>query len=171
MSSRRFLLGDREVEVRARRDGGELCLETDDGRTLRFPVRRVGTAHFLVAEDAQQGRCHTLYAIRDGDAWWIHLDGRTWQLRHLRRRDARAGTAGRLTAPIPATVTEVLVGEGDRVDSGQVLLVLSAMKMQLEIRAPRAGTVRDLKLAAGDRVDGGQRLLRLEPLAEPAPTG
>ena len=43
-------------------------------------------------------------------------------------------------------------------------MVISAMKMQLEIKAPHAGVVRGLALAAGDPVEGGGELLRIEPL-------
>ena len=76
-------------------------------------------------------------------------------------RGGAGSAAGSLRAPIPATIAEVLVANGDQVEAEQVLLVLSAMKMQLEVRAPHAGTVANMHLAASDPVDGGQQLLTI----------
>ena len=59
-------------------------------------------------------------------------------------------------------VTDLLVGPGDRVSKGQVLLVLEAMKMQHELRAPADGVVSDLAVRLNDQVMGRQVLLRVE---------
>lgn len=158
----RFRHREREFDLEAMREGSTLTLETEGCEPHSWEVRRVGTAEFVVADDA--GELHTVYAMRDGDDWWIWLDGRAYRLERIVARGAGAGAAGNLTAPIPATVQEILVGEGDEVEPGQVLLVLSAMKMQLEVKAPIAGTVRALDLETGQRVDTGVELLEIEPL-------
>ena len=54
------------------------------------------------------------------------------------------------------TVLKVAVQDGDAVDSGQLLCVIEAMKMENEIVAPREGLVRDLTVAPGDAVTSGQ---------------
>jgi acetyl/propionyl-CoA carboxylase alpha subunit len=59
---------------------------------------------------------------------------------------------GRVKAPIPGQITQVMVSEGDEVEVGQPLLVLEAMKMENEIRAPRSGRVNELKVLPGQRV-------------------
>jgi len=48
---------------------------------------------------------------------------------------------GVIVAPMPGTVLEVRVGDGDRVEAGQVLVVLEAMKMEAALRAPFDGNV------------------------------
>ncbi len=48
--------------------------------------------------------------------------------------------AGRLTAPMPGRVVQLLVGAGDKVRQGQPLIVIEAMKM--EQRSPRRATER-----------------------------
>ena len=65
---------------------------------------------------------------------------------------------GSLLAPMPGTVTRVLVQAGQSVDQGQLVLVLEAMKMEHPVHAPSAGTVDSLPVTAGQQVDGGSVL-------------
>ena len=58
---------------------------------------------------------------------------------------------------------EVKVRKGDAVRSGDLLLILEAMKMQNEIRAEGSGTVASLECEAGQAVESGAVLIRLEP--------
>ena len=75
---------------------------------------------------------------------------------------AGAGAAeGRLTAPMPGKVVGFLAQVGDRVQRGQALAVMEAMKMEHTINAPHDGVVEELLYAAGDQVAEGGELLRL----------
>ena len=63
-----------------------------------------------------------------------------------------ASGSGDVVAPMPGTVLKVNVNNGDTVASGDVILILEAMKMENEIVAPCAGTV-TLNVKAGETVD------------------
>ena len=165
MSGRRFRVGERELLVDAQRKGSSLRVQVDEQAVRTFIVRRVGSAEFVLVDPNEPGSLHSLYAMREGDIWWVHLDGRTWRFEAIVDRGRGAGGSGELAAPIPATVTEVLVAVGDTVTGGDVLVVLSAMKMQLEVRAPHDGEVAEVFFAVGDQVDGGVQLLRIEAAA------
>jgi acetyl/propionyl-CoA carboxylase alpha subunit len=67
-----------------------------------------------------------------------------------------------LSAPMPGTVIRVLVGEGDRVQPRQPLVVLEAMKMETPVVSPYEAVVRAVHVAEGDRVAGGALLVELE---------
>jgi acetyl-CoA/propionyl-CoA carboxylase biotin carboxyl carrier protein len=60
------------------------------------------------------------------------------------------------------TILEVPVSEGDEVESGDVLCVLEAMKMENDVVAERAGTVTAVVVGEGDSVDMGDTLVVLE---------
>jgi biotin carboxyl carrier protein len=69
---------------------------------------------------------------------------------------------GELTAPLPGVVVSVAVVSGARVEQGQELLVLEAMKMKNTIRASHAGVVADVLVQPGQAVRHDDVLLRIQ---------
>lgn len=65
--------------------------------------------------------------------------------------------------PMPGKIVEVRVHLGDRVEKGQVLLVLEAMKMRNEITSPSAGRIVELAVSAGSNVRARETMVRIEP--------
>ena len=59
---------------------------------------------------------------------------------------------------MPGKVVRVLVAQGARVEAGQGLLVVEAMKMQNEVRSPKAGTLERLHVVEGQAVNAGEIL-------------
>jgi acetyl-CoA/propionyl-CoA carboxylase, biotin carboxylase, biotin carboxyl carrier protein len=140
---------------RRRFEQGEVRIEdgrvTVDGRTWTAAVRDVGGGAVRVTLDGVARR----YAVdvEGDDAVWIAREGHHLEARTARRaRGAGAAADGALEAPMPGTVLLVHVQDGDRVEAGDVLLVIESMKMELAITAPTAGTVEGLDLRPGDRV-------------------
>ena len=69
--------------------------------------------------------------------------------------------AGGPICPLPGTVIAVHVEAGDRVDEGQLLVVIEAMKMEHKIVASHEAIVEEVRFATGDRVDTGDLLVTL----------
>lgn len=84
--------------------------------------------------------------------------------RAMRDRSAVAGAGGPLEirAIIPGRVASVAITAGERVELGQTLLAVEAMKMQNELRAPRAGTIARVPATAGATVEVGDVLVVIE---------
>ena len=72
------------------------------------------------------------------------------------RTGGAGGTdAGVLTAPMQGTIVKLHVKAGDRVEAGDPVCILEAMKMENEVKAPVGGEVVDLKVRAGDTITPG----------------
>lgn len=83
-------------------------------------------------------------------------DPRAWRGR--RHGGTEAQGQQQVAAPMPGKVIRVLVGLGDKVEAGQGLIVVEAMKMQNEIRSPKTGTVERLSVKEGQAVTAGEVL-------------
>jgi biotin carboxyl carrier protein len=88
------------------------------------------------------------------------FDPRAW----CGRRPGAFEVEGRqqVSAPMPGKVVRVLVRQGERVEAGQGLLVVEAMKMQNEVRSPKTGVVKRLLVAEGQAVNAGEALIWVE---------
>jgi biotin carboxyl carrier protein len=67
-----------------------------------------------------------------------------------------------ITAPMPGTILSVDVQQGQRVEGGQVVCVLEAMKMKNPIRTAHGGTVVQLAVQVGQNVTYGDLLAKLD---------
>ena len=67
-----------------------------------------------------------------------------------------------VSAPMPGTILDVRVKEGDRVKRGDVLVILEAMKMENEIMAPEDGIVASVNVSKGASVNTGDVLVTME---------
>jgi acetyl-CoA/propionyl-CoA carboxylase biotin carboxyl carrier protein len=132
--------------------GGTVTVE---GRTQRAEIRDTGSGYAIELDGIVR---HYAVALGDGELW-VSRDGYQLHARDVRVDRAEGAIAGSLEAPMPGTVLQVRVADGDAVQEGDVLLVLESMKMELSISAPHAGVVEGLSLAAGDRVELGQALV------------
>ena len=103
-------------------------------------------------------------AAKIGDTWLIHLNGHTLRWDKVEPGSSASDDGGGLVAPMPGKVLEVLVSEGQKVSSGDALMVLEAMKMEHRIVAANDGNVVAVHFAAGDQVVQGATLLEIEEI-------
>jgi biotin carboxyl carrier protein len=78
-------------------------------------------------------------------------------------RETGASNDGRIVAPMPGLIVDLLVKAGDRVAKGQTLLIQEAMKMQMKLRSPFEGVVAGVSIKPGLQVDKGTLLVSLQP--------
>ena len=69
--------------------------------------------------------------------------------------------SGAMAAPLPGTITKVLVKEGQQLNPGDTVLVMEAMKMENNITTEFGGTVKAILVQQGAQVQNGQALVEL----------
>jgi len=151
------------VEVR-RAAGGRIQVLVGD-ETFEPDVSAVAAGCFVSRSGSS---AEPLHCVREGGVVHLHWRGEVYRLEEQadgRRRIARHAS-GALEAPMPGTVIKILVSPGDRVQRGQELLVVEAMKMENALRAPRAGVVRAVQAELGEMVAPGRTLVELESSEE-----
>jgi 3-methylcrotonyl-CoA carboxylase alpha subunit len=113
-------------------------------------------------------RSRLAYAVGPAEARWVFLEGRVYvvevedEVGRTAKKRKRGDDHGALAAPMPATVVEINVEPGQRVTTGEVLIMLEAMKMELPIKAPRDASVKAMACKPGELVQPGVPLVELE---------
>ena len=72
-----------------------------------------------------------------------------------------AAGAKDVVAPMPGTIKDVKVKAGDVVKNGQLICIMEAMKLDMEVFSAADGTVAQVCLAAGSSVQKGQAIVKL----------
>ncbi|MBU6416447.1 MAG: acetyl/propionyl/methylcrotonyl-CoA carboxylase subunit alpha [Xanthomonadaceae bacterium] len=155
-----FSVGGQRHEIEARGHAGNYQLQTDDAKRVITHARWDGEtlgARF-------DGEARRFDARADASRVLLHdANGIRWRFERLpafawETSDAAAGS--QIAAPMPGRIVLVKARAGDKVEAGQELLVMEAMKMELSLKAPRAGTIDALSAAAGDFVEADAVLVR-----------
>ena len=137
-----------------------------DGRAP-IAIADLAISDLTVALRVGNTRTHARY-LRDGAHLhlWSGADHFDVVLEDPRLKEFTTTVAqGGLTTPLPGVVAAVVAKEGQDVKTGDVLMVIEAMKMEHSIRAPHDGVVKTIHFAPGDRVPEGSQLLELAPIS------
>jgi biotin carboxyl carrier protein len=108
-----------------------------------------------------------IWAIDGNRKRWVAVNGREWLLEKA-TSSKRSGMMGMqnadtsVYAPMPGQVRQVLIEEGEDVSSGQLLLLLEAMKMEIRILSPGDGKIIRLNVKEDQQVDKDDFLLEIE---------
>jgi pyruvate carboxylase subunit B len=128
------------------------------------PVRVVtigDEVHRVIMRRGGQRGDYTLWV--DGYRFDLEaLDERTSAIRELSRLSSAAAGPAPLVAPMPGLIVRISVKAGDKVNQGQGIVVMEAMKMENELRAIAAGTVKSVNVTPGTAVEKGTILVEME---------
>jgi 3-methylcrotonyl-CoA carboxylase alpha subunit len=155
-----FRDGAEERTVIAIARAGDWLLRLDD-ETIRADGERRPDGSLVVALDGVRGHA---VVLAHGSDTAVFLAGENWRLVEIDPLAAHEGDdpgGGRLTAPMPGRVIQLLVAAGDTVQRGEPLMVIEAMKMEHTVAAPVDGTVEAVRFGVGDLVEEGAELVAL----------
>jgi biotin carboxyl carrier protein len=138
-----------------------VTLEHTDGTPVRgLHVDR--ETYRLVAERVGAGQWKL--GLRAGSIMADVVDERTRVIREMAGAGAVAHGPRPIVAPMPGMVVKVEVSEGDRVATGQGVVIVEAMKMENELRAQGEGRVSRVHVREGEAVEKDQLLVEIAPL-------
>ncbi len=132
------------------------------GYRLDLPARTVTLARAGEGRVAIDGAILHTSVLCYGEAFTVFAGGTQHRLTlidPLAPSRLAIVSGGRLTAPMPGKITQILAAAGSAVRRGAALMVLEAMKMEHTIAAPTDGTVTEIRGAVGDLVDDGAELV------------
>lgn len=101
----------------------------------------------------------------DGIAYTVEAQGLAEPKAAGRPRKATASAAeeaGALLAVMPGLILKILKKEGDKVEAGETVIILEAMKMQNELQAKTSGTITQMNVKQGENVEMRQVLCIIE---------
>ncbi len=101
-----------------------------------------------------------------GEAYEVLVEEQTRWIIRTRGGAAGAGSGQTVRAPLPGKITHVAVRAGDRVQAGDTLVVIEAMKMENEFKAAAAGAIAEVRVTVGQAVNPGDIMVVLRAAAE-----
>ncbi len=164
-----FIGGERLTVEATPADGGfEVIADGDDLGIVTLDWRRGGPLARLTID----GRTETIrvdpatagYRLRHGGVDLIAkvYSSRVADLAALMPVKEAPDTSNLLLCPMPGLVVSLMVKEGERVEEGQPLVIIEAMKMENVLRAERAATVKRLAAVEGDSLAVDQTIMEFE---------
>jgi geranyl-CoA carboxylase alpha subunit len=157
--------GIHDLEIVRERDGGYVAHL--DGREHRFEIDELGRDAIRFRID---GVMESARFFRGGDRLFFLHRGISLSVRDLTRSapaaTAATGSDGKVRAAMNGRVVAVLVRPGERVEAGQPVMTLEAMKMEHVHAAPVSGTISAIDVVEGEQVTTGKIVAEIEAEAQ-----
>jgi propionyl-CoA carboxylase alpha chain len=154
-------IGDRETEVSWRHIAGESYEVEVFGSSGSAQVISCGPDAIGLSLNGIQ---RSFRIVSVNDQFYVHSTLGSQVIRCVPRHPVRQSVSeeGAASSPMPGQVLKVLVGVGQRVATGDPLIILEAMKMEHTMRAAVDGVVEDILVEQGDVVGPGQALVQIK---------
>ncbi len=168
------------MEINGKVDDTELAVKILKSRNGKYHLEIDGSAHKVILKSMEQGiaeliiddRVSTFYISEDKKGnGFVSFDGHIFNVIRTDKLviedvfgkiDHGGKDHGEIVSPMPGKVIKINVKEGQRVNKGEVLLVVEAMKMENSIVAPKEGTIQKVNVTTGEMVDGSRELVIFE---------
>ena len=161
-------LGDQTYTVEIEEVGRSLYRIAVDGNEFLVDGKQTGQSNYSMIINH---RSFEVDVDTSEDEYRVLVDGRSYHIHLVDERRMRLGglqsgiqLQGRqeVTVPMAGKVIAVLVAEGDRVEKGQGLVIVEAMKMENEVRSPIRAEIKEVRIEAGKSVEAGETLVVME---------
>ncbi len=159
-----FFSGDRLYEIKLEKQGDALRAWINE-QTYLVEIFDEQAGVFNIKVDGQTFQLHW---AEDKGRYWIAERGRTYRLEAASKRNRpklnEPDEERHIRAPMPAQVRMLAVAVGEFVQTGQTLLILEAMKMEIRITAVQDGRIEKIFIEAGQTISRDELLIEIEPV-------
>jgi pyruvate carboxylase len=134
--------------------GEEITAEIDPGKTLELRLQAVG-------ETTDDGDVKVFFEM-NGQPRVIRVPNRAVKAKTAAKPKAQDGNAAHVGAPMPGSIASLAIKVGQKVNAGDLLLTIEAMKMETGLHADKAGVVKAVLVQAGSQIDAKDLLVEFE---------
>ena len=131
--------------------GEEILVDLEPGKTMVIRCQAIG-------ETDDEGNVKVFFDL-NGQPRRAKVPNRRAAAAVEKRPQAEEGNPNHVPAPMPGVIASLAVNEGQKVEAGDLLLTIEAMKMETAIRAERGGTIARVVAGANAQVDAKDLLI------------
>ena len=162
-------INDRFAKVELIKEEGNILEVLVDGKKYEIDIVQAEAGYSILyknksynveiieGENNKEFTVNTLYKSFDVDI--VDAEYR-YQENRKKTKELEGGNV--ISSPMPGRIMRVLVKEGEEVEAGQTVVVVSAMKMESEYKSPKKGIIKHVHVKDGDIVAGHQPLVTIE---------
>ena len=131
--------------------GDEISVTIQSGKTMIISLQ-------TISETDDEGNVRVFFEL-NGQPRIVSVPNRSVAARRPARRKADDAELKQVGAPMPGTISTIMVREGQEVTQGEPLLGIEAMKMEAQLTAPCDGKIKTILVHAGDQIDAKDLLV------------
>ncbi len=152
-----------EIMLEKQNDNQSIVINNEK---IDFSSILIDTNIFSVFSD---GTKTNVYVAEDDNRFYVNIDGNSITLDKVKAEEKSFGEEGKnlgdkqvIKPPMPGSIVKVLVEKGQKVDEGDGLIIIEAMKMETTMYSSISGIVTEVNAKAGEQVDSDKVLLVVE---------
>jgi biotin carboxyl carrier protein len=141
------------------------CIVNIEGNEKKYKFESLDDNTLKLIEGNQ---IHKVYFARESNKVYVNIKGRNFELTevdenvHSGKKQSDIATDGIIYPPMPGKVIKILVKIGQKMNTGDGLIIVESMKMENELNAPVACTVKAIHVSEGEQVGLTQPLIELD---------
>lgn len=165
-----FLIDGRKPEVKLIESNGSQVKLSIDGRIYNADIMQVGNGLYSIIIDGQsfsiemiEGDTPKHYVLNTFyKSFNVEIIDAEKRYQRSRLKGSNVGGENNISSPMPGKVVSIPVKLGQTVEAGQPVIIISAMKMESEIKVKNAGKVKEIRVKEGAIIDAHQVLMIIE---------
>lgn len=162
-------IGENKHHLDIKRDGEKVFAEVD-GRRYEVEASQPEPNVYLIKHENRVYEVFVSPNEKAGEPYQVRVGTHELEIRLIdpKRLSGTSGSGAladglaEIKTAMPGKVVRILVEKGSKVEKGEGVIVVEAMKMQNELKSPKDGIVKDIKISEGATVSAGDVLISIE---------